>query len=360
MARKPGHILVVDDNRLNRCKLTIGLDQQGHTTAVAENGREALRMIEEQKFDLMLLDILMPEMDGYQVLEHLSERGILQEMPVLVISAVENLSSVVRCIEIGADDYLTKPFDAVLLRARIDACLERKRLHDELREASFCDYLTGLWNRRYLSRSITRDIARLNRAYEDDGLTATLGPAAGDILAFLILDLDHFRVVNSDFGHEGGDRVLREFADILRNVCRESDIKVRWGGEEFLIVCDFSSVSHAPILAERLRQAVAEHEFRFQNGQTARITCSIGFAVYPFLSTDHKRIPWDEVVNVADKALYAAKKSGRNAWVGILSTDQTSSDNLYRGIREDIETLIEADELKIQTSIPEPGTLIWS
>lgn len=126
-----GHILVVDDLRTNRLKLSLGLKQQGHTVAEAENGRQALEMLRSQSFDLVLLDIIMPEMDGYEVLEHMKKDAALRDIPVIVISAQDELESVVRGIELGAEDYLPKSFDPVLLRARIEACLEKKRLRDK-------------------------------------------------------------------------------------------------------------------------------------------------------------------------------------------------------------------------------------
>jgi two-component system, cell cycle response regulator len=131
MANIQGRILVVDDNRLNRIKLAHSLGQQGHTVSMAENGRQTLEMLHTQPFDLVLLDILMPEMDGYQVLEEMKKDGSLREIPVIVISAVDEMESVVRCIENGAEDYLPKPFDPVLLKARTGACLEKKSLRDQ-------------------------------------------------------------------------------------------------------------------------------------------------------------------------------------------------------------------------------------
>ncbi|MCK9375611.1 MAG: response regulator [Syntrophobacterales bacterium] len=128
-----GYILVVDDNRMNRLMLARGLEQQGHRAAFAENGRQALEMLAEQDFDLILLDIEMPEMNGYQVLERLGADVHWRDLPVIMISAVEEIDSVVRCIEMGAEDYLTKPFNPVLLKARVEACLEKKRLRDEQR-----------------------------------------------------------------------------------------------------------------------------------------------------------------------------------------------------------------------------------
>jgi len=126
-----GHILVVDDNRMNRLTLSHSLELQGHTVALAENGRQALDVVRAGPFDLMLLDIVMPEMDGYQVLAEMKRDSALRDIPVVVISAVDEMESIVKCIEMGAEDYLPKPFDPVLLRARIEAGLEKKRLRDQ-------------------------------------------------------------------------------------------------------------------------------------------------------------------------------------------------------------------------------------
>jgi CheY-like chemotaxis protein len=126
-----GPLLIVDDNEINRDVLARHLGRQGYTTAVAENGRQALEMIRAQKFGLLLLDVMMPEMNGYQVLQYLKTDPHLRDIPVIMISALDEIESVVRCIEMGAEDYLPKPFDPVLLRARIGACLEKKRLRDQ-------------------------------------------------------------------------------------------------------------------------------------------------------------------------------------------------------------------------------------
>jgi adenylate cyclase len=131
---EPGYLLVVDDNKVNRLLLARGLEQQGHRVALAENGRQALEMLRAQPFDLLLLDIQMPEMDGYQVLEQLVQDPNLQNLPVIVTSGIDALDSVARCIEMGAEDFLTKPLNPVLLKARIGASLEKKRLRDQQRE----------------------------------------------------------------------------------------------------------------------------------------------------------------------------------------------------------------------------------
>lgn len=134
MFEGPGHILVVDDDRTTRLKLSLGLKQQGHAVIEAENGRQALEKLRAELFDLVLLDIMMPDLDGYQVLEEMKNDHALRDVPVIVISAQDELESMVRGIELGAEDYLPKPFNPVLLRARIGACLEKKRLRDQQRK----------------------------------------------------------------------------------------------------------------------------------------------------------------------------------------------------------------------------------
>ena len=133
-AVRPGTILIADDNRVNRLLLARGLEQEGHTVAFAEHGREALDLLRQRRFELLLLDVLMPELDGYEVLAELKEDPHLREIPVIVTSALDEIDSVVRCVEMGAEDYLTKPVNPVLLNARIGASLEKKRLRDQQRE----------------------------------------------------------------------------------------------------------------------------------------------------------------------------------------------------------------------------------
>jgi CheY-like chemotaxis protein len=146
-------LLVVDDNEDNRYTLTRRLKREGYTNlATANDGRQALELLRAQKFDLMLLDIMMPEMNGYEVLEHLKADAELRDLPVIMISAVGEMESVVRCIELGAEDYLPKPFDATLLRARVGASLEKKALRDEVRD----------WNRK-LEERVQEQVAQLGR-----------------------------------------------------------------------------------------------------------------------------------------------------------------------------------------------------
>jgi class 3 adenylate cyclase len=156
---QPGSVLVVDDNEMNRDMLCSLLEADGHKTSVAEDGRIGLELIKTEPYDLVLLDVMMPEMDGYQVLQHLKSDSSLRDIPVIVLSALDEIGSVVRCIELGAEDYLPKPFDPVLLRARICACLEKKRLRDgEVRLRNEVEE----WNKR-LEQRVQEQVAQLER-----------------------------------------------------------------------------------------------------------------------------------------------------------------------------------------------------
>ena len=169
--RKLGHVLVVDDNRINRLKLSRALTQRGHTVSEAENGRVALEMLRAELFDLVLLDILMPEVDGFQVLREMKDDTTLRDVPVIVISALEEMDSVVKCIEMGAEDHLPKDFDPVLLNARIGASLEKKRLRDEVVEQlKFIREIFG----KYVPESVAKQIVASKGALEPKQLKATI------------------------------------------------------------------------------------------------------------------------------------------------------------------------------------------
>jgi CheY-like chemotaxis protein/HAMP domain-containing protein len=170
-------LLIVDDNEINRDVLARRLGRQGYTTAAAENGRKALEMVQTQTFDLLLLDIMMPELNGYEVLRHLKADSHLRDIPVIMISALDDMDSIVRCIKLGAEDYLPKPFDPVLLRARIGASLEKKRLRDQEIEylhnvdhviAAAAAVESGEFDPETLARVATRrdELGRLARVFQ--------------------------------------------------------------------------------------------------------------------------------------------------------------------------------------------------
>ncbi len=187
----------------------------------------------------------------------------------------------------------------------------------DLERLSITDPLTGLKNRRYVEFSISEDLARARRSlqYTPGEWRNTVERTAN--IGFLLIDLDHFKLVNDHYGHPAGDRVLRQMSEVLSSVIRESDTTVRWGGEEFLIIARSPRGNDTASLAERIRKRVECAPFSVNDGQTIKLTCSLGFSSWPFFSSEPDAISWEDVLELADRCLYLAKKSGRNAWIGI-------------------------------------------
>ena len=196
------------------------------------------------------------------------------------------------------------------------------------RELALRDSLTGLHNRRFLDEFMAHETAQMLRGWRrPDGTRPSL--------KLLIIDLDHFKRVNDEHGHEAGDAVLREMAALLMETLRKPDIVVRWGGEEFVVVARDTGRLLPLGLAERIRKRVEAHTFQLPGGKELKCTCSIGFALYPFLGTDPERLDWEQVVALADSGLYLAKEEGRNRWVGLeASTDWPGGDSDYTQARE--------------------------
>ena len=220
--------------------------------------------------------------------------------------------------------------------------------NDALAQQTITDPLTGLKNRRYLDDQIEHDLAAARRHLRGPH------PGHGDPphaqLLFLMVDVDHFKEVNDTYGHAAGDRVLVQLCEILRRAVRESDTPVRWGGEEFLVVARFAPTDAGPQFAERIRAAVAAHRFDLGDGRSLRRTCSIGFASYPFAAGEPDRLNWEQVVSIADECLYMAKRSGRNAWVGVAPMQEPPAGDLIEALHEAFERLPEPAALRLATS----------
>ncbi len=226
---------------------------------------------------------------------------------------------------------------------------ELKELNTKLIEASTTDALTGLRNRRFLYENIDRDVELVLRHYRDG--TETLAPGGNNDLLFLMVDLDNFKPVNDSCGHEAGDHLLLQVRDVLLDVCRSSDDVIRWGGDEFLVIARDTNRKFAANLAERVRASLADRVFRLGNGQVARITTSIGYASFPFIKERPDLLGWEEVLGVADAAMYEAKQ-GRNAWMGIegIAWEESGAD-LYRAIKSEPGELAESGAIRAIESV---------
>ncbi len=223
---------------------------------------------------------------------------------------------------------------------------ELEDAYAQMEAISLSDPLTGLSNRRYLQKLMPADVAKVQREY--DKKFPHRSPKSNLLdLTFFLLDVDHFKSVNDIHGHAAGDNLLVQLAELLTKICRQSDCVVRWGGEEFLIVSRFADRDEAPAMAERIRRTMDQHNFILPDGGQLTRTCSIGFACLPFLREHPTALSWEEVISIADHALYAAKKSGRNRSVGLASNAATRPDALHQGIAGGVKILIENHELAV-------------
>jgi two-component system, cell cycle response regulator len=297
---EPPLVLVADDDRITREYVSGLLRGNGLRVENVASGEKAIDRVARGGVDLVLLDILMPGMDGIhccRVLKSMSLEGFL---PVVLLTGKTDTESRVEGLRIGADDYVCKPFDERELLARLHSMLRIKRAHDEVNRAkarleqlAVSDELTGLYNYRYLHTRLSEEFKRAER-YRDP-------------LACAMVDIDHFKEFNDRYGHDVGDRVLAEVAERLRAGVREIDVVARYGGEEFLLVLPSTHFAGALAVADRVWRAVGESPFQI-DGTPRQVTISVGVALYPSRDVTTK----DQLLKAADKALYQAKADGRD------------------------------------------------
>jgi diguanylate cyclase (GGDEF)-like protein len=286
-------ILVVDDQDEIRTLLQRRLKREGYRVDVAENGGEALNRLQTpDEFDLVLLDIMMPETDGYTVLRSIRQNNDPEELPVIMITAKAESEDRVQAFEEGANDYITKPIDFPVARERIRTHLSLKKAYKRIQELARRDELTGLYNRRHWMTLYENEFKRALR-YEND-------------LSVLIMDLDHFSAINDNHGHLAGDEVLKKVSEILQKATRSSDVLGRYGGEEFGLFLPETGQEEAVELGNRIREQIDEHDFSFE-GTELPVTISVGTAEL-WSGRDDKT----SLLNKADQALYEAKAAGRN------------------------------------------------
>jgi diguanylate cyclase (GGDEF)-like protein len=273
----------------------------------ANDGQAALEQVDRVCPDLILLDVMMPKMDGMEVVRRLKSNPNLPFIPVIMQTALDSTENKVEGLDAGADDYITKPINFAELEARVNSLLriktlqsdlaarekELSELNDRLRQISLTDGLTQVENRRSLEERLHDMWQHSVRLHEP--------------IALVMCDIDKFKSVNDNHGHQAGDAVLKDFAQLLKGEAREIDRVGRYGGEEFLLILPGTVLDSAVTFAERLREKVEEHTFTYDGG-TIRRTMSCGVAASP-----HPRVKDQEaLLRAADDALYVAKETGRN------------------------------------------------
>jgi two-component system, cell cycle response regulator len=294
-----GRILVIDD-RENSTRAIRNALQKPFDVTITEDPAEATALAGGGSFDLILISAALKAGDGLRLCTQIKTIDALRQTPVILITDADQTELVMRALDLGVNDYIIRPVDPNELRARVRTQLRRKLYQERLRgmvssavELAVTDSLTGLYNRRYLDAHLASAVARA---------LATEKP-----LCVLIFDIDHFKDVNDTYGHVAGDDVLKDFSDRLRRGVRGIDLVARYGGEEFMLVMPETDEAFARSVAERLRSDVEKVPFETRSAPAIPVTVSIGIAEW--------RGPLDtaeDVVRRADRALYSAKREGRN------------------------------------------------
>jgi diguanylate cyclase (GGDEF)-like protein len=301
-------ILVVDDKANNRLLLNTYLVSAGYQVQLAHSGEEALNIIVENAPHLIVLDVLLPKMNGYEVCRTVKISDKFRFIPVILVTALHGEEEREKGIESGADDFIGRPINKLELLTRVKSLLRIKRLHEDLeqkileleraklqlQQLAITDGLTGLYNYQYFKHKLQIEVARSIR----HNLPVSL----------LMMDIDFFKMYNDHFGHPLGDRILRRFSNLLFEHIRQIDILARYGGEEFALILPGTSKENANFVAEKLRMLIEKSYFPLSEKLPfGRVTMSVGVSCFP---TDAKNE--NDLVHLADQALYKAKKEGRN------------------------------------------------
>jgi len=285
-------ILLIDDSNDIHLILKMHIKKEGHEFLGATSGLEGIEMASAHQPDLILLDIDMPEMNGFEVCTNLKNEDTLSSIPVIFLTGSGSEEEIVRGLDLGAVDYIKKPFNRAVLSARIRVALRTKHLQDLLISYGQIDPLTELGNRRVLEERLNGDLERIKR----DDLKQ---------LSFIMLDVDHFKNFNDTYGHLLGDEVLILVAKVLRTSIRTYDLATRFGGEEFSIILPNTSIDDAADIAQRCRAAIEALEIK-AGDKTIHVTASFG------ITSVTSQCDIDSLISTADQALYKAKENGRN------------------------------------------------
>lgn len=287
-------ILIVDDSPLNQHMLR-GILEQSYALEMAGTAKDALEKIDAFRPHLILLDIILPDANGFELLGQLKESDETRDIPVIVISGLDGEADEERGFLLGAVDYIKKPFKDAIVRARVDTQIRIVKQLQTIEQLGLTDALTGVANRRAFDNQIVYEWGRAIRE--------------GSVLSLLMLDIDHFKNYNDSYGHPQGDAMLRAVAGALRAELKRSvDILCRYGGEEFAVLLPGTGGEGTRVVAEKLRTAVAGLAIPLPDGKVTHATVSIGAAtLQPKVGDD-----LTDLVALADKRLYAAKQGGRN------------------------------------------------
>lgn len=293
-------ILVIDDDNDFVHMMKLMLSFYNFDVETALSGEEGLKKINDDNFDVIILDVMMPRISGFQVCREIRKYRESSQLPVILLTAKGEKEDILEGINAGANDYITKPFESEILVAKINSLIKLKDLQEEvenknkmLANLAITDGLTGIYNYRYFHQRLNEEFERAKR-YSTP-------------LACIMIDLDFFKIINDKYGHMAGDAVLKEISEKISENIRKNDVFARYGGEEFVLLLPHTFEAGAYNEAERIRKAV-ENNFFSKVSFKGEITVSLGIANYPADYIENS----EDMIKYADLALYKAKENGRN------------------------------------------------
>ncbi|WP_076410694.1 diguanylate cyclase [Shewanella sp. UCD-KL12] len=299
-------VLLVDDTRTN-IQLLAGCLKQDYRLKIAMNGKRCLELAQTPPLpDLILLDVIMPEMDGYEVCRQLKQNPETKHIPIIFVTGRDSDEDEEFGLQLGAVDYIAKPIRPAIVTARVSTQITLKHQSDELRSMALHDQLTQLYNRHFLIESANNKLAHVDRHGHD--------------LSLLMIDVDFFKHINDQFGHHAGDQVLKAIAQVLQADNRKEDVVARFGGEEFVVLLEHCGLDSAIEKAERLREKIEALE-------PSGITVTASFGVAQLQEHENTFV---ELLTRADEAVYIAKEQGRNRVVA--SDNQVMAPSLDKKI----------------------------
>jgi diguanylate cyclase (GGDEF)-like protein len=293
--QRPQTVLAIDDTKDIHDLLRLRLRGEGVLLHHAQDAEEGLAMARTLVPDLVLLDVDMPRMNGFDVCKQMKSDPTLAGVPIIFLTAASDVDDKVAGLDLGAVDYVTKPFNTAELRARVRAALRTKRYQDMLAQRAQIDGLTGLWNRGYFEQRLSEEVAAAKRY--------------GREVSLLLVDLDHFKKINDTHGHQFGDRVLMAASEVISACVRVTDTACRYGGEEIAVILTETGLDGARTCAARIREEIEKLSLA-SKGNPVVVTASIGLVCMASIAND--ALAPGALVEAADSALYAAKKDGRN------------------------------------------------
>lgn len=286
-------ILVVDDNYTNRFVIKSILSE--YELVFAESADEMREKISEEIPDLIVLDVMMPDEDGFEAASKLKSIPIYSDIPIIFVTAKSETEDIREGFNIGGDDYITKPIDAEVFKIRVESVLTKSKEKNTLRNDAFFDSLTQLYDRKYFMKRASEWMSYVKR---------------GKSISLAMYDIDHFKFINDTYGHQAGDYILKEFSKIIENDIREYDLLARYGGEEFIILFVDSDKEDIKRRVEKTRIEVSKKVFSY-NKTDIQFTFSAGLSNTDDFADDEV-VLLDKLIKIADDRLYMAKNSGRN------------------------------------------------